>query len=112
MALRDRGKVKWQSAFMMPEHLAALKRFENDYYQEKKPILDQYEIESKIHYAIEFAFEVKLMIWRDISEEIKGRICRLDGINKKVYVDCNGSKEKVFFADVIGIEVEDGTTSI
>ncbi|MEC1155662.1 YolD-like family protein [Cytobacillus horneckiae] len=100
MALRDRGKVKWQSAFMMPEHLAALKRFENDYYQEKKPMLDQYEIdeiESKIHYAMEFAFKVKLKVWRDRAEEIRGRICRLDGINKMVYVDINESKEKVFF---------------
>lgn len=89
MALRDRGKVKWQSAFMMPEHLAALKRFANDYYQEKKPILDQYEIdeiESKIHYAMEFAFKVKLKVLRDSVEDIQGRICRLDGINKMVYI--------------------------
>nr|WP_254119353.1 YolD-like family protein [Bacillus sp. FJAT-29790] len=55
-----------------------------------KPIIDKYEVvelENKIHYAMEFAFSMKLKIWREGSfREYEGRVTRLDGIGKVIYL--------------------------
>ena len=113
MAIRDRGKIKWQGAFFMPEHVKMLRDIERDNQKEKQPILDEYEIEeleNKIHYAMEFALFVKVKIWREgFFHEYLGRVCRLDGLSKMIYLECNnGYIEKIMFEDVVGIEVKDG----
>jgi len=56
--IRDRGLVKWQAALIAPEHKALNKKMsEVDYFLNKKPILDEYQIEefeNNIHYAMEY----------------------------------------------------------
>jgi hypothetical protein len=37
MTIRDRGKVKWQGAFFMPEHVKMLGELRTDYYRQAKP---------------------------------------------------------------------------
>ncbi|MDZ5470415.1 YolD-like family protein [Bacillus sp. 31A1R] len=57
MTIRDRGKMKWQGAFFMHEHVKMLNDFNVDYYRHKKQVLDVDEledIENKIHEAMEF----------------------------------------------------------
>ncbi|MCA1025733.1 YolD-like family protein [Cytobacillus kochii] len=110
MAIQDRGKKKWQG-FFMTEHTNLLRKFNEDYYQQQKPILDSFEvehIESQIHYAMEFSFNVHLKVWRESEEIIKGKICRLDQFKQMVYLeDSEGFIVKVLFDDVLGIEVEE-----
>ncbi|MEH7391295.1 YolD-like family protein [Bacillus sp. JJ1474] len=112
MAIRDRGLLKWQGAFFMPEHVKMLRDIERDNQKEKQPILDEYEIEeleNKIHYAMEFSFHVNVKIWREgFIHENEGRICRLDGLKKVIYLESeNGFIERVKFEDVVGVEVLD-----
>jgi hypothetical protein len=45
MAIRDRDKMKWASAFAMPEHMRLLKEMRTDYYRTKKPQLDTYQFD-------------------------------------------------------------------
>jgi hypothetical protein len=110
MAIRDRGKMKWQSAFFMPEHVKMLKDMERDFLRNKKPLIDEFEIikfENKIHEAMEFANKIKFSIWHDgFIYEYIGLVHRLDGINKLIYVEVNkGEFEKVKFEDIVGVEI-------
>ncbi|MEH7345556.1 YolD-like family protein [Bacillus sp. JJ1532] len=113
MAIRDRGKLKWQGAFFMPEHVKMLRDIERDNQKEKQPILDEYEIEeieNKINYAMEFAFTVKVKVWREgFFYDYYGRVCRLDMLNKMIYLEGeDGYIEKVQFEDIVGVEVLEG----
>lgn len=87
MPLKDRGKIKWQPAHFMPEHRAMLRKLERDQMAQNKPLIDEYELEeyeNKIHYAMEFAYLLKVKVWREgFFLEYKGRVNRLDGINEK-----------------------------
>jgi hypothetical protein len=69
MSIKDRGKIKWQGAFFMPEHVKMLKQFQqSDYYKSSKPVLDQYEVEeneNKIHKAMEFTTHLKITTWKN-----------------------------------------------
>ncbi|MGE1103684.1 YolD-like family protein [Peribacillus simplex] len=68
MSIKDRGKLKWQPALMLPEHVKLLNEANKDYYRQVNPILDEYqleEFENKIHTAMEFASLVKFTVWED-----------------------------------------------
>ncbi|MFJ7932328.1 YolD-like family protein [Peribacillus sp. NPDC096448] len=64
--IRDRGLVKWQSVLIMPEHKALSKKMgEVDYFLNKKPVLDEYqveEIENNIHYAMEYHLPIRFTL--------------------------------------------------
>ncbi|MHC0037901.1 YolD-like family protein [Pseudoneobacillus sp. C159] len=113
MAIRDRGKIKWGSAFFMPEHVKMLKEMRSDYHKQQKPILDTYqveEIENKIHEAMEFAISVAITVWHDgFFTKYEGMINRLDGIGRYIYLaitDGGGSLERIRFEDIVSIELK------
>lgn len=110
MAIRDRGKIKWNSAFFIPQHVQMLKDMERDFLRNKKPLIDEYEIEefeNKIHEAMEYANKVKVSIWKDgFTYGYIGLVHRLDGINKVIYLEVNqGEFERLKFDDIVGIEI-------
>ncbi|MBG9451490.1 hypothetical protein ABE67_19980 [Cytobacillus firmus] len=112
MPLKDRGKIKWQPAHFMPEHRAMLRKLERDQMTQNKPLIDEYaleEYENKIHYAMEFAYLLKVKVWREgFFLEYKGRVNRLDGICRKIYLELeSGDLEKISFDEVAGAEVEE-----
>ncbi|MDQ6598071.1 YolD-like family protein [Bacillus salipaludis] len=112
MAIRDRGKKKWQFAFGMPEHIKAQRDVWKDDERIKKPIIDTYEIDEfdqRICYAMEYRFEVKLTIWDDgITHEITGRIHYIDPITKQLRVEVKaGDFARISFEDVVGVIVVD-----
>lgn len=118
MTLRDRGKQKWQSAFFMPEHMSILKNLSKDYYRGIKPILDEYqieELESKICYAIEFTYPVKLTTWEDGFEwGYKGLVYRLEPLTKMIHLELENEESyimKIRFKDIVRVEVEERTGS-
>ncbi|KON87770.1 hypothetical protein AF332_13660 [Sporosarcina globispora] len=112
MPLRDRGKIKWLPAHFMPEHRSMLRKLENEQKAQNKPLIDDYELEeydNKIHYAMEFSFLLKVKVWREgFFHEYKGRVNRLDGISRKIYLELeDGDLEKIILEEIAGVEVED-----
>ncbi|MCC3645840.1 YolD-like family protein [Cytobacillus oceanisediminis] len=109
MPIKDRGMVKWLPAHFMPEQRAMLKNLEIEQNYQDKPLLDEYEIEefeNKIHYAMEFAFFVKVKVWRDgFFHEFKGRVNRLDGINKLIYLQMEEYIQRIKFGEIIAVDV-------
>ncbi|GLB59599.1 YolD-like family protein [Cytobacillus sp. NCCP-133] len=66
MPLRDRGIVKWLPAHFMPEHRAMLKKLKIEQNSQNNPLIDEYELEefeNKIHYAMEFAYILKVKVY-------------------------------------------------
>lgn len=110
MVIRDRGKMKWQGAFFMPEHVKMLREIERDMMRMQKPLLDEYQIEEmerQICESMEFAQPVKLMVWRDgfTYDEI-GRVHYLDPLQKEVRLQTElGTISRIKFADIIAVEV-------
>ncbi|PLT32746.1 YolD-like family protein [Bacillus sp. V5-8f] len=112
MGLKDRGKIKWQGAFFMPEHQQMLNELKKDYYRQAKPILDQYQLEeseNKICYAMEFTFLVKITAWEDGFEwDYEGLVHRLDPIHKMIYLEQQKDDYyiiKIHFSDIVRVEV-------
>lgn len=112
IAIRDRGKKKWASAFFIPEHVKMLREIERDMMRTQKPILDEYQIEDmerQICEAMEFAKPVKLIVWRDgFTYEEFGRVHYLEPIHKEVRLKTElGTISRIKFADIIAVEVKE-----
>jgi hypothetical protein len=109
---KDRGQKKWTS-MMLPEHVEMLHEFaDREYYKTSKPLLDPYQIqemESKIHYAMEYHYPVKFDVWYDgFVEAVRGYIHYLDPFLKEVRVkDDEGNVERIKFESIIDVTVED-----
>ncbi|SIS01632.1 YolD-like protein [Peribacillus simplex] len=87
--IRDRGLVKWQAALIMPEHKALNNKIgEVDYFLNKKPILDEYqveEIENNIHYAMEYHLPIRFSLLNEGNpQELHGYVCTFI-LSRKIY---------------------------
>jgi hypothetical protein len=63
MAIRDRGKMKWQPASFMPEGFAMTREMYRDQNRQAKPLLDDYqtqEFDERISHAMEFSISCKV----------------------------------------------------
>ncbi|MBT2687728.1 YolD-like family protein [Bacillus sp. ISL-47] len=112
MPLRDRGLVKWLPAHFMPEQRAMLKKLEVEQKYQNKPLIDEYErleYENRLHYAMEYAFFVSVKVWREgYFYDIKGRVNRLDGFSKKIYLETDDRYiQNITFNEIVGVEVEE-----
>ncbi|RFU70363.1 YolD-like family protein [Peribacillus saganii] len=112
MGIKDRGKLKWQGAFFMPEHVKLLRDMHTDYHRISKPILDEYQIEeyeNKICYAMEFVLSVKVTVWEDgFEKEYIGKVCRLDEIHKVIYLKLHNEEGyimRIKFDTIVGVVV-------
>lgn len=110
MAIRDRGKMKWQGAFFMPEHVKMLREIERDMMRMQMPLLDEYQVEEmerQICESMEFAQLVKLTVWRDgFTYEEKGRVHYLEPIHKEVRLKTElGTISRIKFAAIVAVEV-------
>ncbi|MCM3115704.1 YolD-like family protein [Neobacillus sp. MER 74] len=112
MAIRDRGKKKWQFAFGMPELIKAHRNLWIDQERMNKPIIDEYEKEEfdqRLCYAMEHNLPVKVTIWSDgFTCEITGRIHYLDPISYQLRIELQrGEFQRIDFRDVIDLSVVD-----
>ncbi|MGG3469091.1 YolD-like family protein [Neobacillus pocheonensis] len=110
MAIRDRGMVKWQAAFQLPELAKTQKDFWRDTKRERKPIIDEHEAEEldlRIIYAMEYNHSIKLMIWADgFTKEMTGRIHFVDPVTHELRIEVkDGEFERVAFDSVVGVKV-------
>lgn len=107
--IKDRGTKKWTS-LMLPEHIALLRELSIELDKEKKPILDEYQIqefEEKIHYAMSFNLAVKLSVWKDgFTDVFTVHVHYIDSLNKQIRAkDKNEDLYYIDFADIVDIEV-------
>lgn len=66
--INDRKKIKWQTAFFLPEHKKLLREVEKDYYKSKKPILSENQIEEIEEVLLESLANQKtinIITWND-----------------------------------------------
>jgi hypothetical protein len=112
MAIRDRGKKKWQFAFGMPELIKAQRGLWTDQERIIKPIIDEYEKEEfdqRICYAMEYSMSVKITIWSNgFTSDITGRIHFVDPISHELRIESkSGEFYRIAFEDVIGVAIVD-----
>jgi hypothetical protein len=112
MAIRDRGKKKWQFSFGMPEIIKANRDLWTDQNRIVKPIIDEYEKEEfdlRICYGMEFNLSVKIMIWSNgFTSELIGRIHYVDPISHQLRIELlEGEFRQIDFENVIEVSVMD-----
>lgn len=112
MAIRDRGILKWQFAFGLPELIKAQRDLWNDQERMKKPIIDECEKEEFdqcICYAMEYNLSVKITIWTDsFTTDITGRIHYLNPILHQLHIELQEDEfRRIDFNDVIQVSVID-----
>jgi hypothetical protein len=108
MAIRDRGKIKWQPASFMPVGFGMTRAMFKDQERTMKPLLDVYEKEEfdrSITYAMEYNLQVKIKIWSDaFTETITGRIHYVDLNTLQLHIEVKtGEFERIAFEDVVGV---------
>ncbi|WP_223592781.1 YolD-like family protein [Neobacillus bataviensis] len=110
MAIRDRGKIKWNPASFMPEGFAMQREMFKDQERLAKPKLDEYQAEEfdlRIAYAMEYGHSVRLSVWSDgFTTEIVGRIHYVDPITHELRIEVKACEiERVAFDMVVGVKV-------
>jgi hypothetical protein len=108
--IRDRGKIKWQSAFFMPEHVKMLHELKSDYQKTNKPHLDESQIddfEQKLCMALEFKQAVNITIWEaGFFSMLKGSLRKLDEWNKTIHLEKENNCITIIpFYQVVGVEL-------
>jgi hypothetical protein len=112
MSIRDRGKIKWQGAFFMPEQVKMQRDLWRDSQRQAKPLIDEYqavEFDQRIAYAMEYKHMIKITVWSDgFTEVITGKVLYVDPIMKQLRVEVKtGEVERVAFDNVVGVTVVD-----
>jgi hypothetical protein len=110
MAIRDRGKKKWQFAFGMPELIKAQRDVWCDTERVNRPIIDEDEAEEfdqRIAHAIEYNLPVKVIFWSDgFTYDITGRIHFVDSIKYQLRIESEtGEFHRIAFEAVVGVAV-------
>jgi YolD-like protein len=113
MAIRDRGKIKWNPASFMPEGFAMTREMYKDQARQAKPLLDDYQTEEfdlRIKYAQEYKKAVRVTVWSDgFTEDYTGHIQRVDPITHEfLRLEVKpGEYERIQFGDVTAVKVVD-----
>ncbi|MHC0038827.1 YolD-like family protein [Pseudoneobacillus sp. C159] len=109
MTIRDRGKMKWQEAFFMPEHVKLLGDIRSDYFRTRKPELDENqfdEFDELLGEAMATNVPIKVSFWRNgFESEIVGVVQELDTLNRVLHIEVKpGEYERVIFEEIIKIK--------
>jgi hypothetical protein len=110
MAINDRGKIKWQGAFFMPEHVKMLGELRTDYYRTAKPQLDVGQLEEFdviISEAMADNMPVKVRTWHHgFNSDICGKVHYVDPITQQLRIEVKpGEYERVKMADIISVVI-------
>ncbi|MEH7301907.1 YolD-like family protein [Neobacillus drentensis] len=110
MTIRDRGKMKWQSASFLPLAFEMTREMFKDQARTARPILDEHQTEEfdlRIAYATEYNYVVRLTVWDDgFTHDIIGRVHYFDSITHELRIEVNpGEFERVTFGSVVGVKV-------
>ncbi|MGG0718653.1 YolD-like family protein [Robertmurraya massiliosenegalensis] len=97
--LNDRGLMKWQPAHFMPEQRKLLSGLDLDNKKQKKPDLDEQELEEiniVIYESLNYTLTIMVETWEDgFFKRIEGIVNKIDYINKCVSIECDAKKIKI-----------------
>lgn len=86
--INDRKKLKWQTAFFLPEHKKLLKEVENDYYKSKKPILSENqieEIEEVLSESLANQKTINVITWKaGFFNQYTGYVTKINPLEKQI----------------------------
>lgn len=106
--IRDRGKKKWQGAFFMPEHVKMLKQITIDGNKQKKPQLDEQELEEigfVVMDSLNYTIPIKVTIWHDgFFQTITGMVDKVDMLMKYILFDSDEGKRKIMIEEITATE--------
>jgi hypothetical protein len=110
MTIRDRGKMKWQSASFIPLAFEMNSEMFKDQARTAKPLLDEHqkeEFDLRIAYATEYNNAVKLTVWDEgFIHDITGYVHYVDPITHELRIEFkHGEFERVAFNSVVGVKV-------
>lgn len=112
MAIRDRGKLKWQPASFLPLAFEMQREMFKDQERMAKPIIDEYEREKfdqRITHAMELNLMVRLTVWVDgFTDELTGRIRNVDLLTQRIRVEVTaGEFKRVAVEEVVKVAILD-----
>ena len=88
--INDRKMVKWQGAFLMPEHIKSLKNEVNNYYKTARPLLDESQIEEMEQVISESLVNktiLEITTWKEGYFNTRvGIIQKIDPYTKKIHL--------------------------
>jgi len=106
--IRDRGKLKWQSAFFMPEHVKLLKNLYSNANKQRKPQLDEQEYETIgiiVMESLNYSLPIKVTVWNEgYFEEHIGIVDKVDELMKYLILQTNNNKLHLIIDDIISVE--------
>ncbi|MGG0889784.1 YolD-like family protein [Cytobacillus horneckiae] len=96
--IRDRGKMKWQSAFFIPEHVKMLKDVEIDANKTSKPQLDEHqkleEIQIVIMESLHYTLPIKISTLENgFTHHMTAIVDTLDMIKREIRVEAQKDYE-------------------
>ncbi|WP_042461742.1 YolD-like family protein [Neobacillus dielmonensis] len=110
MTIRDRGKMKWQTASFIPLAFEMTSKMFKDQARTVKPLLDENQTEEfdlRIAYATEYNQAVKLTVWhKGFTHDISGRVHYVDPITHELRIEVKPCEfERVAFDSIVGVKV-------
>ncbi|WP_026567877.1 YolD-like family protein [Bacillus sp. UNC41MFS5] len=110
MTIRDRGKMKWQSASFIPLAFEMTSEMFKDQSRTAKPILDEHQSEEfdlRLAYATEYNHAVVLTVWDEgFTHNITGRVHYVDPITHELRIEVKDGKfERVGFDSVVAVKI-------
>lgn len=110
MTIRDRGKMKWQSASFIPLAFEMTTEMFKDQARTAKPLLDENQTEEfdlRIAYATEYNHAVKLTVYDEgFTHDITGRVHYVDPITHELRIQVkDGEFKRVGFDSILGVKV-------
>ena len=105
--LHERGKLKWRPAFFMPQQVAMLKQLENEDKKQKKPLLDEQELEEISIIVMEsicYTLSIKVVIWQDGHYyEKTGVVHKVNHLMEYILLETDSGEEKIMLDDITAV---------
>jgi len=107
MMIRDRGNIKW-TAMMLSEHVAELRRWQNEDHYEERPELDDFDLQA-IQHEIEVAqkreCEVHVKLWDKGKSVLYMGVVREVNIESMwITVDSPFGRDRMSVSDIISVQ--------
>jgi hypothetical protein len=108
LLIRDRGlHNKWKHAFAMPERTKLLREFRNDYEKQKKPQLDEQELEEIEIIVIESlhsAYAIKIILWENgYFFDVIGTVNKIDMLQKRIMIQTDLENRAVDINKIVAV---------
>lgn len=106
--ISDRGKMKWQSAFFMPEHVKLLKQITHDDRKQQKPQVDEQKYEEIgfiVMESLDYTIPIKVTIWQDgFFKVITGVVDKVDMLMKYILIEFEESNRRILIDEITSVE--------